>query len=167
MYQYTPNFNPRNDHEPGYIYLMEAVGYHGLLPGCYLRRCKIGLSRNPQLRLQNFHDNQPPCNIKILRTIYVEDMKAVEAQIHKQFNYCRVKLVKSEEWFDLNPVDLIRVNLEFSRHSSHITADISPVKISFGLLGVVVLVMTLLATQATPKHQQQEIKPVVEGVKSL
>ncbi|AFZ61438.1 GIY-YIG nuclease family protein [Anabaena cylindrica UHCC 0172] len=162
MYQYQQHYTSRNDHEPGYIYLMEAVGYHGFLPGCLTKRCKIGLSRNPQLRLQNFHDNQPPCDIQIIKTIYVEDMAAVEAKLHKQFKYCNVKLAKSKEWFDLNPVDLMRVNLAFSRYSSHVIADISPVKISFGLLGIAVLIMALIATQTTPKQQQLEIKPIVE-----
>lgn len=55
---FNNEYQTRNDHEPGYIYLMEAEGYHGLIPGFYLRRCKIGLSRNPQLRLENFHANQ-------------------------------------------------------------------------------------------------------------
>lgn len=162
MHQFTQHYTPRNDHEPGYIYLIEAIGYHGFLPGCLIKRCKIGLSRNPQLRLQNFHDNQPPCDLKIVRTIYVEDMKAVEAKLHKQFKYCHIRLTKSKEWFDLNPVDLMRVNLAFSRYSSHVTADISPVKISFGLLGIAVLIMALIVTQVTPKQQRLEIKPLVE-----
>lgn len=96
---YFPNeHKTRNDHEPGYIYLMEAEGYHGLIPGCYLRRCKIGLSRNPQLRLENFHANQPRCNMKILKTVYVQDMPEVEAQLHQKFPKSQVKnLVKSRE----------------------------------------------------------------------
>ncbi|WP_257236801.1 hypothetical protein [Nostoc sp. 'Peltigera malacea cyanobiont' DB3992] len=50
-------YQPKNDHEPGFIYLMEAEGYHGLIPGCYLRRCKIGLSRNPELDLISFTES--------------------------------------------------------------------------------------------------------------
>ena len=105
----------RDDNVPGYVYLMEAIGYHGFLPGCYLRRVKIGLSRNPQLRLENFIANQPPCDIKILRTIYVEDMKAAEGRLHNQFQNCKVKLIKSKEWFDFNPWQFLKVNLAFSR----------------------------------------------------
>ena len=52
-------YQPKNDHEPGFIYLMEAEGYHGFIPGAWLRRCKIGLSRNPEARLDKFHRNQP------------------------------------------------------------------------------------------------------------
>jgi hypothetical protein len=118
------NYQAKSDHEPGYIYLMEAEGYHGIIPGCYLRRCKIGLSRNPQLRLQNFHSNQPPCNIKILTTIYVEDMAEIEGQLHQQFKNSQVKdLIKSREWFDLNPVDLALVHWAFSRYSVRVDAD--------------------------------------------
>ncbi|TBR56779.1 hypothetical protein B4U84_28485 [Westiellopsis prolifica IICB1] len=95
---------------------MEAVGYHGIIPGCFLRRCKIGLSRNPHLRLQNFHDNQPPCDIKILKTIYVEDMEAVETELHRQFKGCQVKLIKSREWFDLYPWQFAMVHWSMSRY---------------------------------------------------
>ena len=86
-------YQPKNDHEPGFIYLMEAEGYHGLIPGAWLRRCKIGLSRNPEARLDNFHRNQPPCNVKILKTIYVENMADVEGKLHQQFSRCNVKLI--------------------------------------------------------------------------
>lgn len=27
----------RDDHVPGWVYLLEAEGYHGILPGVYLR----------------------------------------------------------------------------------------------------------------------------------
>ncbi|SRR5579883_325369 len=125
-YQNYQNCNnePRNDNEPGYIYLMEAVGYHGILPGCYLRRCKIGLSRNPEFRLANFHANQPPCDIKILRTIWVEDMQAVEAELHEQFRNSKVKLTKSREWFDLNPLEMLQVHWAFSGHDRAIDVHI-------------------------------------------
>jgi len=123
MYNHqNQQFTPRNDNEPGYLYLMEALGYHGLVPGCYLRRCKIGLSRNPQLRLENFIANQPPCDIKILRTIWVEDMKAVEAKLHNQFQNCKVKLAKSREWFDLTPWQFVLVNWAFSQCDRAINA---------------------------------------------
>nr|WP_277880468.1 GIY-YIG nuclease family protein [Calothrix sp. FACHB-1219] len=109
--------------------MMEAEGYHGIFPGRYLRRCKIGLSRNPQMRLDTFHSNQPPCNIKILKTIYVENMELVESELHQKFKHCNVKLLKSREWFDLSPVDFIRVNWEFSKYETHqISLSEIPVK---------------------------------------
>lgn len=108
-----------NDSSPGYIYLMEALGYHGLVPGCYLRRCKIGLSRNPQARLDNFHSNQPPCDIKIVKTVFVNDMVTVEAELHQLFKNYQVKLERSREWFDLNPLQYHRVLWVMNRYETH------------------------------------------------
>ncbi len=93
----------RNDHEPGYVYLIEAQGFHGIVPGKLLRRCKIGLSRDPELRRQNFVDSQFPCDVEIITTIYVEDMAEVETKLHQIFKVCNVSLEKSREWFDLSP----------------------------------------------------------------
>jgi hypothetical protein len=123
-YQATRYEQPRNDNEPGYIYLMEAIGYHGILPGRLLRRCKIGLSRNPELRLQNFHANQPPCDIRILKTIYVQDMEAVEKKLHEQFRNCNVRLIRSKEWFDLSPWDFAAVMWSMNRHDQAINVSI-------------------------------------------
>lgn len=158
--RYFGGHQVRNDHEPGYIYLMEAEGYHGLIPGCYLRRCKIGLSRNPQLRLENFHANQPPCNIKILATVYVQDMADVESQLHQQFKKYQVKgLVKSREWFDLNPLRMAMVRYVIAKHDIHIfTLDELPIKLILlcllGLLGVGVIVGRLASQPATQSQQQ-------------
>ena len=137
-------YQPKNDHEPGFIYLMEAEGYHGLIPGAWLRRCKIGLSRNPEARLDNFHRNQPPCNVKILKTIYVEDMAEVESELHQQFSQCNVELIKSQEWFDFNPVQFLMVNWAFAKHDIHVfTFSELPFKLIFlcllGLLSVGVI----------------------------
>lgn len=134
-------YQPKNDHEPGFIYLMEAEGYHGLIPGCYLRRCKIGLSRNPEARLDNFHRNQPPCNVKILKTIYVEDMADVEAELHQQFSQCNVELIKSQEWFDFNTVQFMMVNWEFEKRSLHVfsISDLPIKLIIFSMIGLVSL----------------------------
>ena len=113
---YQRQWVERNDNVPGFVYLMEAEGYHGVLPGCFLRRCKIGLSRNPQKRLDDFHSNQPPCNVKIIRTIFVEDMATVEREVHEQFKHCSVTLHRSREWFDLNPLQFWKVQQEFNRY---------------------------------------------------
>ena len=134
-------YQPKNDHEPGFIYLMSAEGYHGLIPGAWLRRCKIGLSRNPEARLDNFHRNQPPCNVKILKTIYVGDMAEVEGELHQKFSRCNVDLIKSQEWFDFNPAQFLIVNWEFEKRSLHVfsLSDL-PIKLiifsMIGLLGV-------------------------------
>ena len=95
---------------------MEAEGYHGLIPGCFLRRVKIGLSRNPQKRLDDFHSNQPPCNVRIVRTIFVEDMATVEGELHEQFKHCSVTLHRSREWFDFNPLQFWQVQQAFNHY---------------------------------------------------
>lgn len=132
-------YQPRNDHEPGYIYLMEAENYHGVIPGAWLRRCKIGLSRNPEARLDRFHRNQPPCDVRILKTIYVEDMADVESQLHEKFSHCNVELIKSQEWFDLNPVQFLSVQWEFEKRRLYVFSISNlPIKlIIFSMIGLV------------------------------
>ncbi|MFS0519783.1 GIY-YIG nuclease family protein [Nostoc sp. UIC 10607] len=155
-------YQPKNDHEPGFIYLMEAEGYHGLIPGCYLRRCKIGLSRNPEARLDNFHRNQPPCNVKILKTIYVEDMADVEGELHQQFSQCNVELIKSQEWFDFNPVQFMIVNWEFEKRSLHVfsISDLPIKLIIFSMIGLVGVgtVAGRLTSQSPMQPQKQLAK---------
>lgn len=152
----------RNDNLAGYIYLMEAEGYHGLIPGCYLRRCKIGLSRNPQMRLDTFHSNQPPCNIKMLRTIYVEDMELVESELHRKFKHCNVKLLKSREWFDLSPVDFIRVNWAFSKYETHqISLSEIPIK------AVLAVSLVILSTGLMLSKSPDKPVPAKPGLQKL
>ncbi|AVH68577.1 GIY-YIG nuclease family protein [Nostoc sp. 'Peltigera membranacea cyanobiont' N6] len=158
-------YQPKNDHEPGFIYLMEAEGYHGLIPGCYLRRCKIGLSRNPEARLDNFHRNQPPCNVKILKTIYVEDMADVEGELHQQFSQCNVELIKSQEWFDFNPVQFLMVNWEFEKRSLYVfSLSELPIKlIIFSMIGV--LAMGAIAGTQLGFSHQPESQPLLQDAK--
>lgn len=154
---------PQSSNEPGYIYLMQAEGYHGLIPGFYLRRCKIGLSRNPELRLENFHSSQPPCNIKILKTVYVQDMADVEARLHQQFKNCQVKgLAKSREWFDLNPVQIAAVKWAFAKYDIHVFSfEELPVRLILlcllGLLGVGI-VAGRFTSQVHPPQIQEQLK---------
>lgn len=152
-------YQPKNDHEPGFIYLMEAEGYHGLIPGAWLRRCKIGLSRNPGARLDNFHRNQPPCNVKILKTIYVGDMAEVEGKLHQQFSRCNVDLIKSQEWFDFNPVQFLIVNWEFEKRSLHVfsLSDLPIKLIIFSMIGL--LGMGTLAGRLTNQPDNFVIQP--------
>ena len=93
----------RDDSVPGKIYLMKAIGYGGIIPGCLIGRYKIGLSRNPEARLDQLHSNQPPCDLEIVHTVDVEDMAESEKELHSIFKNSNVKLVKSREYFDLNP----------------------------------------------------------------
>jgi hypothetical protein len=135
----------RDDHVPGYVYLFEAINVTGIIPGKLVRRCKIGLSRNPELRLQNFIDNQPPCNFQIIKTIHVQDMASVEDSLHRQFKHCNIKLEKSREWFDLNLWQYQMVLWAFSRYESqHVSfnnlSKRATVGVLIGLVGVGMLI---------------------------
>lgn len=98
----------RDDNVPGKIYLMKALGYGGLIPGCFISRYKIGLSRNPEARLDQLLSAQPCCDIEIIHTVDVEDMAEVEGELHQVFKKSNVKLIKSQEWFNFNPVQVQR-----------------------------------------------------------
>ncbi len=138
---------------------MEALGYHGLIPGCFLRRCKIGLSRNPQMRLQNFHDNQPPCDIKILKTVYVEDMESVEIELHRQFKGCQVKLIKSREWFDLTPWHFAMVNWAMSRYDTRSSVTQLPVRLVLVCLLALAGIGVMLGQEV---KQEPQVEPKMQ-----
>lgn len=151
----------RDDHVEGHIYLIEAVNVTGIIPGKLVRRCKIGLSRNPELRLQNFIDNQPPCDFKIVKTIYVSDMATVEDQLHARFKHCNIKLEKSREWFDLNPWQYAMVLWAFSRYESRrISFEDIPARLVAGGL-VALLGVGMLIGQSIKEPQ---VQPSVEAI---
>ncbi|AFY59254.1 T5orf172 domain-containing protein (plasmid) [Rivularia sp. PCC 7116] len=111
-------FHHRSDNVPGYIYLIRAKNMHGLIPGRLLQRCKIGLSRDPQIRLDTFKSSQFPVDVEIITTIFVEDMAATEGELHEIFDFCNVKLEKSREWFDLSPWQYYRCLWAFKSRKS-------------------------------------------------
>jgi len=96
----------RNDHVQGCVYLLKAKGFHGWIPGAVLGRYKIGLSRDVDRRLETLHSNQPPTDLEVVKVIAVEDMASVEAELHRVFKSQNVKLLKSREYFDLNPLQV-------------------------------------------------------------
>lgn len=98
----------RDDNVPGQIYLMKAIGYGGIIPGCLIGRYKIGLSRNPEARLDQLLSSQPCCDIEIIHTVNVADMGEMESELHEIFRKSNVKLVKSQEWFNFNPLQVQR-----------------------------------------------------------
>ena len=147
----------RNDNVPGWVYLIQAEGYHGIVPGVYLKRCKIGLTRSVENRLATLHSSQPPCDYKVIKAIYVEDMATVESALHAQFKHCNIKLEKSREWFDLNPWQYAMVLWAFTRYDSHrVTIVDMPKRAIAGsiiaLIGVGVLLGYLVKFDA-PKTQ--------------
>lgn len=93
--------NQRDDNVPGYVYLMLAEGYHGVMGGL-VKRVKIGLSRDPHNRENTLNSNQPPCNITIIDTVYVYRMLDCEKYLHSKFKSHHVKLRKSTEWYDFD-----------------------------------------------------------------
>lgn len=108
------SYQYRDDSIPGYVYLVEAVGYHGTFPGCYLKRCKIGLTRDVDRRLSEFAANQPPCDIRLIKAIYVDDMADIESYLHEQYKSANVKLQRSREWFDLYPWQVLAIKSKMS-----------------------------------------------------
>jgi hypothetical protein len=153
----------RNDNQPGFIYLILAEGYHGWIPGCVLKRVKIGLSKNPEARLETFHSNQPPCNLRILRTIYVEDMATVEAKLHQVFKNSNVKLKKSREFFDLMPWQMAQVHWLMSQHEVKVWsyADIPKRALVGGLIAL--LGVGVMIGHAVRTTTQTETLPRIEN----
>lgn len=158
MTRYYQTDSERNDHGSGYCYLIEAVGFHGWLPGCYLRRVKIGLTRNINRRLEGLALNQPPCNYKVVVLIEVEDMAAVENFLHTKFKHCQVKLEKSREYFDLNPIDYAYCLWLFRRMSNVPTWKY----INFRQVTAIALMLAGLAVLAAPLIEKQ-LQPQVES----
>ncbi len=154
---------PRNDHEPGFIYLVEAVGYHGILSSVY-KRCKIGLSRNPEARRQNFVKSQFPCDVRLIQTIYVENMLDVESQLHQQFDFCNVSLEKSQEWFDLNPVQYLRVRLALKMHEVYVFSfhelPLKPIVASVTLIFNVGVLLGIAGVKIIDSFQNPQNLPV-------
>lgn len=150
----------RNDNVPGWVYLLEAEGYHGYIPGVYLRRCKIGLTRSVENRLDTLHSSQPPCNYKVVRAIYVEDMASVEDSLHRQFKHRNVKLKKSREWFDIYPHQYAMVLWMFSRYDSKRNHSISPRVIAGGL--VALLGLGLLFGYGLRENTMPRLEPIPE-----
>ncbi|WP_414589334.1 GIY-YIG nuclease family protein [Scytonema sp. PCC 10023] len=163
MTRYPKPYVYRDDHVPGYVYLIEAINVTGIIPGKLVRRCKIGLSRNPELRLQNFIDNQPPCNFRIVKAIYVQDMASVEDELHAKFKHCNIKLEKSREWHNFNPWQYAMVLWAFSRYESQrISFQDIPVRLIAGGL-VALLGVGMLIGQAM-KEPQPQVQPSVEAI---
>ncbi len=163
MTRFPKRYEYRNDHVEGYVYLIEAVNVTGIIPGRLVRRCKIGLSRNPELRLQNFVDNQPPCDFRIIRAIYVEDMATVEDQLHARFKHCNIKLEKSREWHNFNLWQYAMVLWAFSRYESRrISFEDIPVRLVAA--GLLVLLGTGMLLGQSMRSPSPEVQPSVEAI---
>lgn len=79
-------------HAQGYVYLIHMDG---------TTFYKIGMSLDPQIRLQTLQTGNP-YPLKILRTQDVPDMRSAEAGLHRQFEPQRVLNLNAREWFDFD-----------------------------------------------------------------
>ncbi len=156
----------RNDNVEGFVYLIEARNVTGIVPGKLIRRCKIGLTRNPQARLAALINNQPPCDYVILRTMYVADMAYVEGLLHEDFRHCNIKLAKSREWFDLNPIQFQQVWWAFNRYErEYSTQSKRETPLSFrlvigagiALVGVGILFGSFMRESAPPVFENNQL----------
>ena len=77
-------------HSQGYIYLihMEGTTFY-----------KIGMSLDPQIRLQTLQTGNP-YPLKIRKTQAVQDMRSAESNLHRQFEAQQVPNLNAREWFD-------------------------------------------------------------------
>lgn len=150
----------RDDNVPGKIYLMKAIGYGGIIPGVLIGRYKIGLSRNPENRLDQLLSAQPCCDIEIIHTVAVANMAEVEGELHNVFKNSNVKLAKSREWFNLNPLQVQQCI--WLMNQADIERDRSPISAKaiagslIALLGVGVLIgQSFQIPTAQPAHTQK------------
>jgi hypothetical protein len=150
----------RDDHIQGYIYLLKAKGFHGWIPGAVLGRYKIGLSRDVDRRLETLHSNQPPTDLEVVKVISVEDMASVEAELHQVFKSQNVKLLKSREYFDLNPMQVQQCIWLMNRYEIKRSHTQLPVKAIAGgliaLLGVGMLIGQSFQPEPTNTTNQIE-----------
>jgi hypothetical protein len=156
----------RDDNVAGKIYLMKAIGYGGIIPGCLIGRYKIGLSRNPEARLDQLLSAQPCCDIEIVHTVSVERMADVEAELHRIFKSQNVKLLKSREYFDLNPLQVQHCLWLMNRYEIKRSRPAIPAKAIAGvlvaLLGVGILVGQSFQPQTTKATNQIKIEKSVK-----
>jgi hypothetical protein len=156
----------RDDNVPGYIYLMKAISYGGIIPGVLIGRYKIGLSRSPQNRLDQLHSAQPCCDIEIIHTVAVENMADVESELHKVFKNSNVKLAKSREWFNLNPLQVQQcIWLMNQADIKRVQNQISTKAIAGGiiaLLGVGMLIGQSFQSEPTKATNQIRIEKSVK-----
>ena len=158
----------KNDSVQGYIYLLRVKDFHGWIPGAVLRRYKIGLSRDVDRRLDTLHSNQPPTDLEVVKIIAVEDMASVEAELHRVFKSQNVKLLKSREYFDLNPLQVqhclwLMRRYEARRWSS---SEIPVKAIASGLialLGVGMLIGQSFQPESTKTTNQIKIEKSVKS----
>lgn len=120
----------------GFVYLVEAKGFHGILSPIRKRR-KIGLTNSPDRRLEELNGSQSPCPIVGIRYIQVWDNAEVERSLHKKF----AKNRKHGEWFDFWLWELPLVAIAYERKAPGTAIN----RLSFSTLVLLAISVLLLS----------------------
>ncbi len=114
----------RDDNVSGYVYLIEARNSDGLY--------KIGLTRNPDRRIEQLNSSQSPYHLNYTKVIQVDDMASVESSLHQQF---KSNGSGKNEWFRFSPNEVNQVISEMSKfeNSSTNSSTVEPNGWSFQL----------------------------------
>lgn len=146
----------------GYVYLMRAEGFHGILAGV-IGRYKIGKSNNPQRRHVELNGQQAPCPISCLRYIEVDDMHAVETSLHKRFKANR----RHGEYFDFWRWELPVLHLAYNRFANSNRTNKRALPLTRGKNAIAVIVFLFLAAfiaAAIATPQAQEPPPTIRTI---
>ena len=145
----------------GYVYLVKAKGFHGRLLSPLLGRYKIGLTNNPERRLNELNSQQAPCPIVGIRNIAVRDNATVERALHQKF----AKQRRHGEWFDFWVWELPLVEMAYDRAEKPLSAKVSKIAIA----GMAILVLGAggigFAIASTNSPERGDTLRVVEPIK--
>lgn len=153
-----PDYVKRDEGE-GFVYLVRARGFHGILSPL-LKREKIGLTNNPERRLRELNSEQAPCEIEGIRYIQVDNNAKVEAELHKRFARNRVH----GEWFDFMIWERPIVHFAFDCYVD----PMAPWKLGLKVAAIVIpsgIVLGLLLTFWVRPPQTQPTTPKPTAVK--
>jgi hypothetical protein len=141
----------------GYVYLMKARGFHGILTP-FIGRYKIGKSNSPQRRHSELNGQQAPCPIDCIKAIASNNMSATESALHRQFKRQR----RHGEYFDFWVWQLPLLFAAYANHERQFKAGKKgkPSKPTFFLvvafIAIALLgVTTFTAPKNAPTHQTQ------------
>ena len=153
-----------NGSDYGYVYLMKAQGFHGILSPL-LGRYKIGLTNNPSRRLAELNSEQAPCPIVGIRYIQVEDNLAVEQELHRKFKSDR----RYGEWFDFWIWQMPLVHVAYGRKAKGTLLSNMPVGVikfvAIASLGFTVALGSFAVTTMLRYNPSPDYAPKTNNVK--
>ena len=157
------------DEGGGFVYLVEAQGFHGVLSFLVKRR-KIGLSNNPERRLKELNSEQSPCPIVGIRYIEVKDNSFTEKDLHAKF----AKNRKHGEWFDFWIWELPLVDLAYERRAEGTWLNkLSITSLTLAIMGVMAIGFSFslalkVALDQPVRYQTEDQQPIdTQGVKPI